>query len=152
MFALEEEKIKEKEYKDTGIFMYTDHYNTVGDRISVHTIDKSDDVKIEIANSLPEGYRRYRYSLNKDELAVMIKIIQLVWQNKNTFNNFTFQSGNKVITIKTEKSLVELEKNKHMTIKVNDRPIVYGLDIKDSRRFYKLLVDLVTKKKSNEIV
>ena len=79
---------------------------------------------------------------------MLANMIKLAWQNPTINFNCAINSNKKIIAVKTEKSGVKLEKNKHMTIKINDKCIAYGFDINDSRRLYKTIAQLLNKKGS----
>lgn len=138
---------EETELKRSGYFKYTDHYSNQPDNIFFSTITTQSKTRI-IVTTHDGVYKRAAFTLNNNELSVLANMIRFAWQNPTTNFNCAINSNNKIIAVKTEKSDVKLEKNKHMTIKINDKCIAYGFDINDSRRLYKTLAQLLNKKGS----
>lgn len=147
--AIKFEEQKEK-LKQCGFFRYKDHYSNEPDLIYVSNITSQSKLKIR-TTTFDGVFKRGEYVLNKNELTILTNMIKLAWQNNSCNYSCTISSNNKVITVKTEKSRTKLEKNKHMTIKINDICMAYGLDINDSRRFYKMLAEFINKKGSTVI-
>lgn len=144
--AIKLDEVKQK--KKSGFFKYTDYYSHQADNIFISTITSQRKVRIHVTS--PDGiYTRGNYLLNDNELKMILNMITLAWQNHGTDYICGITSNKKHIVVKTEKSTVKMEKNKHMTIKINNKIMAYGFDINDSRRLYKLLRDLYFKKESD---
>lgn len=135
------------ELKRSGYFKYTDHYFNQPDNIFFSTITTQSKTRI-IVTTHDGIFKKAAFILNNNELSILANMIRFAWQNSTTNFNCAINSNNKVISVKTEKSAIKLEKNKHMTIKINDKCIAYGFDINDSRRLYKTIAQLLNKKGS----
>ena len=130
----------------SGYFRYTDHYSAEPDNIYISTLNKSR--KVNIIVTTHDGiFTRSSYLLNKNELIMIANMIKLAWKNPTTSYISSIISNNKEIEVKTEKAKIKSLK-KHLTIKINNKIVIYGFDIEDSRRLYKLLADLINKEGS----
>lgn len=138
---------KEIELKRSGYFKYTDHYSNQPDNIFFSTITTQSKTRI-IVTTHDGIFKKAAFLLNNNELNILANMIKFAWQNSTTNFNCTISSNNKVISVLTEKSAIKLEKNKHMTIKINNKCIAYGFDINDSRKLYKTIAQLLNKKGS----
>lgn len=138
---------KEIVFNKAGYFKYTDHYSSEPDNVYIEVL-KRERIKISVS-TFDNVYQRGKYILNYKELKILLNMIKLAWQNYSTNYKCTIMSNNKNITVKTEKTRKELERNKHMTIKINDVCIFYGLDIEDSRNLYRLIVQILNHDSSN---
>lgn len=135
------------DYKKSGYFKYTDHYSNEPDNIFFSTITTQSKTRLIVSTS--DGiFKKAAFTLSNNELNMLANMIKLAWQNPTINFNCAINSNKKIIAVKTEKSGVKLEKNKHMTIKINDKCIAYGFDINDSRRLYKTIAQLLNKKGS----
>lgn len=134
--------------KKSGFFRYTDHYTNEPDNIFISTITTRNRTRI-LVTTYDGIFTRGEFLLNDKELTMLANMIRLAWQNHSTNFDCSIDSNKKNIRVYTGSTNLKLEKNKHMTIKINDKLIAYGLDINDSRRFYKTLAQLINKKGSS---
>lgn len=139
----------------SGYFRYSEHYTYDGaDNIYISMLDNN---KVKIMVTTPDNvYTRSNFIFNKNELQTIAEAISLSWKNNSTNFKTEINSNRKHIIISTmiSKNTIDkykYEKNKHLSIKVNNKTIIYGFDIKDSRRLYKLLIDLVKYGRSEEL-
>lgn len=130
-----------EEYNKAGFFKYTDHYSLEPDNVYIEVL-KRERIKITVT-TFDNVYQRGKYILNYKEIRMMLNMIKLAWQNCSFNYRCAIISNNKTIQVKTEKSRIELEKNKHMIIKFNEVCMFYGLDIEDSRKLYSILVQIL---------
>lgn len=145
--AMNLQQEKQIQLKKSGYFKYTDYYSYIPDNIFVSTITSNSKTRIKVTTG--DGvYVRGDYLFNNKELKMLLRMIALAWQNHSTNFICGFESNKKNIVVKTESSLVDMERNKHMNIRINSKTIIYGLDINDSRRLWKLLQDILLHRQS----
>lgn len=134
--------------KKSGYFRYTDHYTSEPDNIFISTLTTRSKTRI-LVTTYDNVFKRGEFLLNDKELTMLANMIRLAWQNHSSSFDCSIDSNSKHIRVYTSSTNAKVEKNKHMTIKINDKLIAYGLDINDSRRFYKTLAQLINKKGSS---
>lgn len=134
----------------SGYFRYTDHYTAEPDNIFISTTTTRNRVRI-LVTTFDNIFKRAEFLLNDKELTMLAHMISLAWQNHSNSFDCSLDSHSKHIRVYTASSNAKIERHKHMTIKINDKLIAYGLDINDSRRFYKMLAQLINKKGSSEL-
>lgn len=132
-----------EEYNKAGYFKFKDNYGYEPDNVYVEVL-RSERIQVTVS-TFDNVFKRGSYKFNYKELTMMANMIKLAWQNCSTNYKCSIMSNNKNIVVKTEKAKAEMEKNKHMTIKVNDVCLFYGLDIEDSRRLYKLIAQIINR-------
>lgn len=133
-----------------GYFRYTDHYTNEPDNIFVSTTTTRSRVRI-LVTTFDNIFKRADFLLNDKELTMLAHMISLAWQNHSNSFDCSLDSNSKHIRVYTASSNAKIERHKHMAIKINDKLIAYGLDINDSRRFYRMLAQLINKKGSSEL-
>lgn len=134
-------------YKTHGFFYYTDHYSNEPDLIYISTVNNRSKTKIKTM-TFDGIFKRGEYYLSPQELTMLANMICLAWKNNTVNYSCTIESNKKTITVKTEKAFTKLERNKHMSIIINNVCMAYGFDINDSRRFYKMLAEIINRKSS----
>lgn len=146
------EQIEEKKVlKRSGYFKYTDHYSYDPDNIFISTITSNNKTRLRVTTG--DGiFTRGDYLFNDKEIKMLLNMIALAWQNHSNTFSCSFDSHKKNVVVKTQASSVKMERNKHMNIRINDKTIIYGLDINDSRRLWRLLRDLLNHKQSDMLI
>lgn len=147
--------LNQKKKQASGYFKYTEHYCCDGaDNIYISMLKD----KVKIIVTTPDNiFTRSNFTLNMNQLLIIANSITLAWKNNSVNFSTEFDSYGKHIIIYTnlnKKNTIDgykYDKNKHLSIKINNKPIIYGFDINDSRRLYKLLIELIKYGKSEEL-
>lgn len=147
--------LNQKKKQASGYFKYTEHYSYDGaDNIYISMLKD----KVKIIVTTPDNvFTRSNFTLNMNQLLIIANSITLAWKNNSVNFNTEFNSCGKHISIYTSLSKnntidgYKYDKNKHLSIKINNKTVIYGFDINDSRRLYKLLIELIKYGKSEEL-
>lgn len=126
-----------------GFFSYKDYYGPA-DIIKIKV--DSDNLNLCVF-TYDNVFKRGEYNFKYEELIKLINAIKKAWIDKE---NILLNLNKKKIELIMSKPAthLEFEENIQMSIKINNKCLLYGFDIYASRKLYMMFAQIVNNKKT----